>query len=199
MRNQRRLSAGATRSLTTQVGFSSQKPTLADLIEGRADLGIVTTNAHIPVGLEDRPWRQDRLLAIVANDHPLAKHSAIRFSEVLDYPLVDVLEIGALALLLAEAAQRLGRSPDYRYHVTSMDAARRLVAAGHAINVMPNGMVEPYAAALGLKGIPIEESWALRRLRLVSRPQRALPAPAVLLLGHLLRPSDHWPTAQALA
>jgi DNA-binding transcriptional LysR family regulator len=50
-----------------------------------------------------------------------------------------------------------------------MDAARRLVAAGHAINVMPNGMIEPYATALGLQSIAIDEPWAVRGLHLVSR------------------------------
>lgn len=160
---------------------------LQDLIEGRADLGIVTTNAVIPPGLEAKRWREDRLLAIVPADHTLAGRSSVKFAEVLDHPLIDVLEIGALALLLADAAQRLGRTPDYRYHVSSMDAARRLVAAGHAINVMPDGMIAPYASKLNLRGIPIDEPWAIRRLRLITRPRESLPAPAILLCDHLLR------------
>ncbi|MCG5237366.1 LysR family transcriptional regulator [Xanthobacter oligotrophicus] len=159
---------------------------LQDLIEGRADLGIVTTNARIPVGLEAQPWREDRLLAIVSADHPLAVRKDVRFSEVLEYPLVDVLEIGALSLLLAEAAQGLGRKPHYRYRVTSMDAARRLVAAGLAINVMPDGMIEPYAQSLGVRGIPIDEPWSLRRLRLVSRAETMSTGPARRLASHLL-------------
>ncbi len=159
---------------------------LQDLIEGRADLGIVTTNAHLPPGLEATFWRQDRLLAIVPDGHPLAGRATVRYAEMLDYPMIAVLEIGALALMLDEAAQRLGRAPDYRYHVSSMDAARRLVAAGHAINVMPDVMIEPYAPALGLRGIPINEAWATRRLRLIARPRESLPAPAVLLRNRLL-------------
>jgi len=159
---------------------------LQDLIEGRADLGIVTTNARIPVGLEAQPWREDRLLAIVSADHPLAGRKSVKFSEVLEHPLVDVLEIGALSLLLAEAAQALGRKPYYRYHVTSMDAARRLVAAGLAVNVMPDHMIAPYAENLGLRGILIDEPWSLRRLRLVSRVGGVSPGPARLLADHLL-------------
>ncbi|HWK47645.1 MAG TPA: LysR family transcriptional regulator [Stellaceae bacterium] len=162
---------------------------LQDLFDGRADLGLVTTNARIPAGLEARPWRVDRLLVIVPLGHPLSRHARVRFNEVLDYPLVEVLEFGALALLLAEAAQQLGRRPNYRFHMASMDAARRLVAAGHAINVMPDGMVLPYAAALGLMAIPIDESWATRHLRLVSRPAATLPAPTRMLWDHLLQAS----------
>ncbi|MGX7708725.1 LysR family transcriptional regulator [Methylobacterium sp. Gmos1] len=159
---------------------------LQELIEGRADIGIVTTNARIPAGLEARPWREDRLLAIVARDHPLADRATLRFSEVVEHPLVDVLEIGALSLLLTEAAQELGRRPDYRYRVTSMDAARRLVAAGLAVNVMPDRMIAPYLDRFGVRAIAIDEPWALRQLRLVARAASTLPGPARILSDHLM-------------
>ncbi|KMO28375.1 hypothetical protein VQ02_31770 [Methylobacterium variabile] len=165
-------------------------PILQELIEGRGDIGIVTTNARVPAGLEARPWREDRLLAIVSRDHPLAGRTALRFSEVLEHPLVDVLEIGALSLLLTEAAQDLGRKPDYRYRVTSMDAARRLVAAGLAVNVMPDRMIVPYLDRFGVLGIAIDEPWALRRLRLVARAADALPGPARILVDHLMECSS---------
>ncbi|WP_410823563.1 LysR family transcriptional regulator [Methylobacterium oryzisoli] len=162
---------------------------LQELIEGRSDIGIVTTKARIPAGLDARPWREDRLLAIVSLDHPLASRTALRFAEVLEHPLVDVLEIGALSLLLTEAAQDLGRKPDYRYRVTSMDAARRLVAAGLAVNVMPDRMIVPYLKQFGVLGIAIDEPWALRQLRLVARAADALPGPARILADHLMSSS----------
>ncbi|MFE0758826.1 LysR family transcriptional regulator [Inquilinus sp. NPDC058860] len=161
-------------------------PVLQDLLEGRADLGIVTTNLRVPAGLEAQPWREDRLLAVVSAGHPLARRRAVRFNQVLDHPLVEVLEAGALSLLLAEAAQQLGRSPNIRHHVSSMDAARRLVAAGHAVTIMPDGMIEPYAEALRLAGVPLDAPWATRRLRLISRPTGTLSAPVRLLHDHLL-------------
>jgi hypothetical protein len=53
---------------------------------------------------------------------------------------------------------------------------------------MPDGVARPYEAALGLRGVPLAEGWARRRLRLMARPAEALPVPARLLLEHLLRP-----------
>ena len=100
-----------------------------------------------------------------------------------------MLESGALSLLLEEQAQRLGRGLRYRFRVASTDAARRLIAAGHGVSVMPDGVARPYEAALGLRGVPIAEGWARRRLSLVARPAGDLPAPARLLLDHLLRPA----------
>lgn len=162
-------------------------PVLRDLLDGRADLGVVTSNASVPAGLDAHPWHEDRLLAVVPAGHKLAARASVGFAEVLDEPLVGVLESGALSLLIEEEAQRLGRAPRYRFRVASTDAARRLVAAGHGVSVMPDGVARPYEAALDLRGVPLAERWARRRLRLVARPAEALPPPARLLLDHLLR------------
>jgi DNA-binding transcriptional LysR family regulator len=162
---------------------------LRDLLEGRADLGVVTSGNRVPDGLEAHPWHEDRLLAVVRADHPLAARASVGFGEVLDQPLVGVLESGALSLLLEEQAEHLGRGLRYRFRVGSTDAARRLVAAGHGVTVMPDGVARPYEAALGLRGIPLAEQWARRQLWLVARSAEALPVPARLLMEHLLRPA----------
>ncbi len=163
-------------------------PILRDLLEGRADLGVVTSGDRVPAGLEAHPWHEDRLLAVVPEGHPFAARASVGFGDVLDEPLVGVLESGALALLLEEQAQRLGRGLRYRFRVASTDAARRLVAAGHGVSVMPDGVARPYEAALGLRGVPLADRWSRRRLRLVSREAGLLGPPARLLQGHLLRP-----------
>lgn len=165
-------------------------PILQNLLDGRADLGVVTATGRVPAGLQTHPWREDRLLVAVAVAHPFAGREAVGFDEVLDQPLVGVQESGALSLLLEEAAQRLGRRPRYRFRVAGTDAARRLVAAGHGVTVMPDGMLRPYQAALGLRGVPLAEAWSHRRLGLVARPADMLPPPARLLLDHLLRPTS---------
>ena len=164
-------------------------PILQNLLEGRADLGIVTSSDRVPTGLEAHPWHEDHLLAVMPAGHPLAARASIGFGEVLNEPLVGVLESGALSLLLEEQAQRLGRGLRYRFRVASTDAARRLVAAGHGVTVMPDGVARPYEAALGLAGVPLAEPWARRRLWLAAQLAEALPVPARLLRDHLLHPA----------
>ncbi len=159
---------------------------LQDLVDGRADLGLITTAAQVPLGLEAQLWKQDRVLMVVRADNPLASKTAIPFSEVLDQPLIGVLESGAITLLLEQSAQELGRRPRYKFRVESTDAARRLVAAGHGATVMPDGVLRGHEAAFGLHGVPLTDDWARRRLRLVSRENGILPAPARLLRDHLL-------------
>lgn len=159
---------------------------IRDLLDGRADLGLITTAARVPPALEAQLWREDRLLMVVSADNSLARRASIGFGEVLDQPLIGVLETGAISLLLEDAAQRLARRPRYRFRVESTDAARRLVAAGHGVTVMPDGVLRGYEASTGLRGIPIRERWSHRQLRLVTRPGTVLPHPARLLRDYLL-------------
>ena len=115
---------------------------------------------------------------------------------MLEQPLIGVLESGALSLLLEEAAQRLGRQPRYRFHVASTDAARNLVAAGHGVTVMPDGVARPHEATLGLRGIPLAERWSRRRLRLVSRVAELISPATCRLRDFLLRPGSEGASAK---
>jgi DNA-binding transcriptional LysR family regulator len=123
---------------------------------------------------------------VVPAGHRLARRATLRFAEVLDEPLIAVQVGGALAMLVEQEAARLGRAPQYRFRLESTDAARRLVAAGHGVSIMPEGVALPYQAALALRGVPLAEAWARRQLHIVGRPRAALPAAARLLLDHLL-------------
>ncbi|MBU6499461.1 MAG: LysR family transcriptional regulator, partial [Rhodospirillales bacterium] len=182
---------GAARpGIAIELREASSLPVLQDLLDGRVDLGIVTTGGVIPAGLQAQPWREDRLLAAMPAGHPLAGRASLRFAELLDHRMIGVLEGGALALLLDSVAEQLGRRQHHSFRVTSTDAARRLVAGGHGICVMPDGLLVPYAAALGLRGVPLAEPWAVRRLRLVSQPPGSLAVPARLLRDHLLAPES---------
>lgn len=164
---------------------------IQNLLEGSADLGIVTVGGPVPAGLEAHPWREDRLLAVMRQDHPLAGQESVSFGAVLDEPLIGAVESSALTLLLEERAQRLGRQPRYRIRVAGTDACLRLVAAGHGVAVAPDGVAQLYQPVLGLAGVPLSDAWALRRLRLVARPGERLGLPTRMLRDHLLKGDAH--------
>lgn len=178
--------AAAHPGIVVELAEATSLAIVQALRDGQADLGLITTEARLPAGLDAHPWRRDRLLLVVPAGHALAARPRIGFAEALDHPLIGVLQASAIALLVDGAAEKLGRRPDYRFRVESTDAARRLVAAGHGLTVMPDGVLRGYEQALGLKGIPLADPWARRRLRLVSRPEAMLPPPARRLRDHLL-------------
>ena len=173
--------------ISVELRESTSVSILRDLMEDRADLGIITGANRVPDGLSAHPWREDHLLVVMPQGHALSSRTSVRFSEVLDHLLIGVLEGGALAILLEEEAQRLGRAPRYRFRVGSPDAARRLVAAGLGLTVMPDEVARPSLAALDLCGVKLDEPWARRRLRLIVRSAGPLTIPARLLLDHFLK------------
>ncbi len=164
---------------------------LRDLSEGRADLGIVSGSVPAHLGLEAWPWRLDRLLVVVPADHRFAALDGVPFVAILEEPLIHATDNGALALLLEEQAGRMGRRLNGRFHVATTDASRGLVAAGHGISVMPEGVCVPYEPLLGLRCIPLKEAWAQRRLRLVGLPPDRLPAPARALRACILEAASY--------
>jgi DNA-binding transcriptional LysR family regulator len=164
---------------------------LRDLVEGQADLVIITSSRRLPSDFDVHPWREDCLVAVMPVSDPLATLSSISFSAVIDRLNVSVLEHSALTLLIEDEAQRLGRSVNPRFRVNNSDSARRLIAAGHGIGILPEGVVRPYEAALGIRGVPLTDEWSQRQLLIVSPPAAMLSVPARLLLAHLLGHSPH--------
>jgi DNA-binding transcriptional LysR family regulator len=158
---------------------------LQNLVEGRADVGIITIGGAIPLGLEARPWRSDQLLVVMPSQHDLAAHRNLRFTEILEYPLIEIIEGGAITLLLREAAERLGVRLRQRLRVSTVEAAVRLVASGHGLTIIPDGVLSIYNPDLRLAGVRLAEPWAQRQLRLVSRPAAFLAPSARLLLDYL--------------
>lgn len=163
---------------------------LSELVEGRADLGIITIGTALPEGLTGQPWGRDRLLAVVPDGHPLAGRGGpggegIGLGELLREPLIEIIEGGAITLLLNDMAERAGLNPRAAFRVATVDSAIRMVAAGQGVAVIPDGMFDIFSPALGLVGVAIAEPWAHRRLRLVGRPAAVLPPAARLLHDHL--------------
>ncbi|WP_458096692.1 LysR family transcriptional regulator [Roseomonas sp. WA12] len=169
--------------IRVELREASSSAILHELAEGRGDLGVITAGGEIPEPMEAWPWRRDRLVLLTPRGHPLAAQPDASFAEALDHPLIGLAGGGALSLLLAEAAQRLGRRLEFRFQVSGADAARSLVAAGLGLTVMPDGLADH--GPPGPHAVPLRDPWALRALRLVARPGNGLPPAARLLRDHL--------------
>ena len=160
---------------------------VAAVREDRAAFGIVASTAETD-GLDVRALVADRLTAIVASGHPLAKRDAVRFADLLDHPFVG-LGAGALHDHLAREAARLGRRVGYRVRLNGFDAVARLVEAGVGVAVLPLAAVERHRAP-GLAEIRLSDAWADRRLVVVARNLARLAPQARLFVADLLRQSN---------
>ncbi len=155
------------------------------VLEGNADLGICRKSMAVG-GLEFIPYRTDHLAVVVNSGHPLAGRSSVAFAETLDYDHLGLSAFATLNSYMQRTAAEAGRELRFRTHVSTFDAAYRLVQFGLALGVFPLEAVERYAQLYDLKLIPLEDDWAQGEFVICVREVAALPLSARRLLNHLL-------------
>lgn len=158
---------------------------------GHAEIGIFADNVPAP-GLQTRPYRQDRLVVLVPNAHPLAQLPTVSLANTLDYDYVALNQGSSLLRRINDAAASTGKRLKVRIQVSSFDGICRMIEAGLGIGILPLGSVHPGLLASKLRAIPLEGDWAVRTLYVgVADASRLSPEAANLYnyLSTLIGPS----------
>lgn len=150
---------------------------------GEAELGVIVEGGDVQ-GLYCRPYRTDHLAAVLRGDDPL-DGEAIAFAHLLERDLVGLEGSSTLTRLLTAQATQQGLPMALRVQVRSFEAVCRAVEARLGVGVLPLAAARSFAQAMGLKVLPLADSWAHRRMRLVTRSQPPAQTPLGQLLGHL--------------
>ncbi|WP_459616522.1 LysR family transcriptional regulator [Bordetella sp. 2513F-2] len=179
------------------ASFSKAHPQIQILLEERnsaittkavadneADVGIYTLQPHSDP-IETLEYEHDDLVVVLRNDHPLARRSSVKLSELLDWDFVGLREGSAINRKLEEAASASGQALRLRVHVTSYDALCLMVGAGMGIAVAPRRSTRFYSSELGLGEVQLAEPWAKRQLGICVRSVSTLPVVAKMLVEHL--------------
>jgi DNA-binding transcriptional LysR family regulator len=148
--------------------------------EGNADLGVLWDLIDLS-GLHVLPYRTDRLCVALSPDHPLARRPSLAYADTLEQPSINVAPGGQMDQLLRRQAALLGRLPSHRMQVSAIEAACRMVSARLGLAILPVEAATPHAGAGRLALVPLAESWAVRRLVIVSRAAPLLSNAARLL------------------
>ncbi len=154
------------------------------IIENRADIGIFGGNICAPE-LEVFPYREDRLVALVPADHPLAGHEIVKFAELVDFEFVSLEKGSSIETLCVRAAAELGRQLKLRIRMGGFDALFRLVGEHVGVGVAPLEIAELRLKENGLVAIGLDEGWSRRSLVLGVRELGSLPPASRLLLDYL--------------
>lgn len=149
--------------------------------EGRADIGVCWDAVDLRK-LQTFPYRRDQLAAVMHPGHPLASRRSIRFEDTIDYEHVDIVARSILKATQQGRAADVGKRMRYRIQVSTVDAACRIVAAELALAIIPAEEARGMQQQLGLRVIPLSNSWARRRFVISVRDEAALSVPAKLLV-----------------
>ncbi|MET0774625.1 MAG: LysR substrate-binding domain-containing protein [Pseudomonas mandelii] len=157
------------------------------LRQGAADLGIVS-DAVDTEDLHTRPFRDDPLVLILPQDHPLSDTERLSFSDSLHHDYVGLNANSALAVYLEEQALHIGSRLKIRIRADGFEGVMRMVACGAGLAIVPLAAVNRWPGEPPFKSLTLQEPWAQRKLLLCSRDFSALPGYAKALLHALTLP-----------
>jgi DNA-binding transcriptional LysR family regulator len=156
--------------------------------EGRADIGVCWDAVDLR-GLSTFPYHRDHLAVVVHPAHPLAGLESVSFEQTIDYEHIDISGRSIMNVTQRSAAAAVGKQMRYRMHVSTVDAAYRIVAAQLAVAIVPREEASPIQQALGLKVIPLRDAWAKRQFVIAVR-DGALSRPVGLLVEGLRQAAE---------
>lgn len=178
-----------------QIKLDLQERTSTEAIaavhEGLADIGIFAGHVD-PRKLEIFPYRQDHLVLVTPEDHPLSACESLYLHEATDYDFVGLQQDTSLQALLHEQASRVGKTLRMRIQVRSFDGICRMIQHGMGIGVLPQRALHRDLSDQHLRLIPLSDDWACRELVIGMRRYETLPVVSRHLVDHLLsRESSH--------
>ncbi len=171
-----------------QTDIALKERQSADIVKaiagGLADIGIVS-DAVDKAGLQLIPFAIDRLVGVVARDHPLARASKVGFADLLDHPFIGLAEGSALQDHIDGQAARIGRRASYRLRVRGFENVCRLAAQAIGVGIVPQTAARRCRRTMALATLTLTERWATRRLSICLRPDADLSPTARDLVEQL--------------
>lgn len=150
---------------------------------GEADLGVLVEGCDAS-GLWTRPYRSDRLAAVLRADDP-CEAAEVAFADLIERDLVGLEGSSTLTRLLTAQAAGLLRPIALRVQVRSFEAVCRAVEARLGVGILPLAAARSFADAMQLKVLPLTDAWALRRMMLGVRACPDAASPLGALVAHL--------------
>lgn len=154
------------------------------IIDGVADVGICSMDSDSQ-GPFSVPYRSDRLIVAMRNDHPLASFDEVAFLQTLKYDQIGLHSASSINNRIHAAAKALGEPLRLRIHVPGFDAVCRMVQANMGIGILPLKAFELFGRGLGLTAVHLSDEWSNRTLMLLVRERESLSPVSRLLFDHL--------------
>lgn len=157
---------------------------IRSVTENEADIGVVA--GPVQVGrLQARPFGSNRLVVVVPQGHPLEGRDSVSFAETLAWPSISLPQSSALCQYMSRVAQQAGMAFAPRAQVGNFEGMCLMVEAGVGLAIVPISSVDRYKRLIKISSLPLDEPWAVREMRLVTRPEAELPALVSMLTAHL--------------
>lgn len=169
--------------ITITVRDALSREAVQMVTEGTVDLSIFA-EPYAAEGLPTRPYKAERLVAVMPAGHPLEARASLTLAEMLPFDFVVGRPGSSLNTIIRRAAEAADLGFRCRVQVAGSETIARMVEAGHGVSVLPAALARPRQAG-GMVARPLRDAWATRMLRLCFQPPETLTKPARLLADHL--------------
>lgn len=153
--------------------------------ENAADIGVIAGEVHAP-GLHLAHYRTDRLVAVMAEGHPLAARANVKLADMSPFELIRANQReSAIEQLITRFLPASVNIPRARIGVSGFEAVCRMAETGLGIGIVPERSAARYRHGMKIAVIALDESWAKRALNICFGDPGTLPGAARLLIEHL--------------
>lgn len=146
------------------------------LDKGTAQLGLISSFFNSD-HLHTLPFLDDPLVLICPLQHELKTQSALQLVDILNYPLVGLMQYHSLQQSIETQAKILGCHISYRLRLPNFAAIAQVVANGVGIAIMPKRAALRLSSDYPLQHVELAGAWANRKLLLAAKNFDALPLP----------------------
>lgn len=171
------------------VRLSIEEKVTADVLRGvesgAADIGICR---EIPASsaLDVQPLGADRFVIVTNAAHPFAQRSRVTLKETLDFDHVGLSVNASMRAVLMRATEGLEQQLRVRLHVSTIDAALRIIQSGLTIGILPIQAVDRFRDMYGLHVVELDEEWATQKFVVCMRRAESGSPAAQRLFHHLI-------------
>ncbi len=121
---------------------------VADVRAGDLDIALVGVAGHAPDGLESMVVIDERIVAAVPPQHPLAAQDEATLAQVCTHPIIALPHGTGIRAVFDRDCAGVGLSPSIRLQATAPDAVADLAARGLGVAILSASMASTYADRL---------------------------------------------------
>ncbi|MFB3918255.1 MAG: LysR family transcriptional regulator [Terriglobales bacterium] len=141
--------------LPTEVRIGSNPEIVEQIVAGQIDVAVLEWWAP-KSGMLALPWRRERLVVIVAPDHPLAMRNSITTDVLLATPMLGGEPGTGTGTLLRNVLGDRAREMKVSQNLGSTEAVKRAVRSGLGVSLVLEGTVADEVQHGNLVAIPVE-------------------------------------------
>ncbi len=134
---------------------SGSRSVVEDVLEGTADIGIIMLPLENEQRLQVYPIVQDRVCALVGQEHPFARETSVGISQLKGVDLITYDRTTTLYHVFKDLCRAEGFKPDIVFQSGMPNFILDTVALGSCVGIYPAPMLQQFRRE-DVIGVPIE-------------------------------------------